>query len=258
MIGDLNISGGIAPASSIIETGSRTPALQHFWPCTETNGSVLTDVAGGLKWDLAGSGFNLGFNSSLKTINCSMLESSIPVRFKSGAFKLYDVTKQHLFMAVCRPNALARIALGDNNSLLYTGKGSGFGLAEVHAAVGDVATGWSQAYQRTGGGISVDGIGRDILVYAYHIPNVSVTYNFLNLATNTSIWTGTFPVTDVATPAINCTFNPCMRFAGVDLYGMALYQFSAQPSDLSLGMLTMANNWKNGIRTSYAPWINLR
>jgi hypothetical protein len=255
---NLNLSTGINPESSIIEMGSRTPALQHFFPCNEIGGTRLTDVAGGCIWDLAGSGFSLGFNASLKSVNCNMLITTPPINFRSGAFKSYDVSKHHLFIVACRPSATARVAFGDNNALLYpSNQTAGWGMAELHTVVGTGSgTVWGESLTGSVGGIFSNCAGQDVVVYAYHVPGASMIYKFIRLSDNASLWTEGSPVEDVASSStFNINFNPCMRFAGLDLYGIALYQFSAQPSDLALGILTMGNNWKNGIRTSYAPWI---
>lgn len=86
----------ITPYSGVKEIGRNTQGLMHFFPCTETSGTSITDVAGGCVRDLAGSGFNLSFDPILRTVQTDMVIGSLPVPLLSGSFKLCDITKHHL------------------------------------------------------------------------------------------------------------------------------------------------------------------
>lgn len=250
-------SSAITPYSAVNELGAHTSALLHFFQCLETSGTSIIDVAGGLVWDLAGSPFGFTFNPALRSVATNMLGTSVPVAMRSGTFRAVNAAKHHLMMAVVRPysGTTARVAFGDNNGLLFPGAGAGFGMAERHTAIGSVALG-AETYERQDGGIYADGAGQDLVVYAYHKPNVSMTYDMLNINSGASVWTGINPTESLQASWGDITFSPCMRFSSVELMGVALYQFTSQPPDLMTGILWNGAAWRAGNRSSYPLWRN--
>lgn len=248
----------ITPFSGVRDTGSQTSTLKHFFRCTETSGTILRDDVGGCVWDVSAGGFTLTFSSSLGAVRTSMISGSNPVPLASGSWITMSASKQYLFMAACRPfgTITSRISIGDINNLLSYASPAGWGMADAHSSVGlynDVTHVWTttDAVKK----FSVDANGIDMIMYSYFTPATGVTYLGKKISDATTVIQG---VQEAGggdpTPFV---INPCMRTEGVDIYGIAIYEFSSQPDNLLSGIYWNAANWKNGNRYSYPGWIGI-
>jgi len=241
----------VTPASGVKETGTNVATLKHFFPCTETSGTRLTDTKGGLVWDLAGSGFTLTFNSTLRTIKTDSTFTDAPILLTSGTWTPITIGKHYLFMAVGRVlgDQGCRVAIGDINGFIdLEQKGWGLsdggitGVGTFHSAIGN-STGMFVRSVAAGTELCTSATGVDVVTYGYYIADTSLEYKSLVVSTS-----GNQLLTDTNTSVTHPgTFTPypCMRTSGYDLYGFAIFEFSSQPADLYTGIKWMALDWKN-------------
>jgi hypothetical protein len=124
------------PAYAVGETGANCPCIKHFFPCTETSGSLITDVKGGVSVALPG----LAFDAALGTIYSNAAVNAAPSILSSGAWHTFNGTESILVMYTGRPVSTAgiRFSLGDINTLLPGSTSYGLGLADgpMHTAFG--------------------------------------------------------------------------------------------------------------------------
>ena len=264
------------PYSGVQNTIEGTPALKHFFPCTEDSGNVITDVAGGVVWDTTGQlniqGNPISFvrDSTLGAIEVSSSVAPIAMSVQ-GTFAPYDITKVHLYMASFRHvgavSGQGRISLGNNNALgdpIF----SGFGLANTHVAVGyqtnpDDGLNWTARInysEPTTTNWDNNLVGIDTTIYAVHTVSGGIstmTCGAYNSNTGAAIFTANGTETYTGTPATAVSFPSYMRFFDVWLYGVALYEFTALPSDWLVGVLWNGASWKQGNKKSYPRWLGL-
>jgi len=127
----------VTPYSLVGETGENVPALKHFFRCTETAGTTITDIKGGVVWSPVSVNSNdslvFNYNGSTGTVGVLGVETGPdkPVELISGAWHTFSGTKP--ILVVCA----ARKFLDPNNTeTIVPASGSEKGFARV--AIGDV------------------------------------------------------------------------------------------------------------------------
>ena len=278
-------------------TRPHPPALKHFFRCTEQSGTTLTDIVGGCVWEPSLGGKSLLFNQagSLGTVATDMLQSDAPIPLKSGSWHTFDAAKASLVVLSARvlstwddetTDNRIRFALGDLNGItgLYADH-YGIGLSsspDFHSAFGgsnalNVGTA-SQAHvdinaplQVYPAGYSTEGLpvsvvgglysGQDILLQSVYYPTAKLDFDMYTLSDGVHQLNSPLSVTQtLCNTTTMWAPNPCLRFAKMALYGVAIFEFSnGLPADWLAASQWMAQRWKLSAseRVVYPPWNGL-
>lgn len=254
--------------------------LRHFFPMLEQSGTKITDIKGGVVWDVATGGKTLQFDSVKRTVKPMLASADDPIPLASGAWSTFTETQSILVVAAGEvSNAVSthvRLAIGDTNNTLLAGQG-GIGMAGNPFHLAMRANSDTGVYQRLKyvdnprhplSDYLEDRIaefydtttydGNDhALVATYVGSNSSVNGRYrasqlnnwstvldTNIAYEFSLDAQGLPVTWSADPSGGLTPAPSMRFAGMKLYGYAVFAFDNG----------LPNGWEDMVRWTVSEW----
>lgn len=100
---------------------------------------------------------------------------------------------------------------------------------------------------------------KDIMLFAQHTPATGLTvYRAMDLDTGADIVATDEDVGSAVTTG-TVTFNPCMRFSGLYLYGFALHQVASLPAVFNVNAFLQAQGqmWRAGDKSLYPGLLGL-
>jgi hypothetical protein len=260
-------------------------SLKHFFPMLETSGTKITDIKGGVVWDAATDGKLLVFDPANRSVGTNMASADNPILLSSGAWENISSAKQMLRLAAGEVSDAAsthvRLAIGDTNNMLGGGAG-GIGMAgnPFHSAMR--ATGPGGLFERTRTVANprrpisdyiedVDPVFYDTASHAGQDHALLLTYtggaclDSVYKAMDINTWTPVLEtnfVFDSVLDSDGSGYVPviwdsvgglvaiaAMRFAGMKLYGYAIFVYDELPSRYEEYCEETVRRWRNGDRT---------
>jgi len=256
---------------------SSVPTLKHFFPMTETSGSIITDTAGGVVITPTEISFDTNTVRPHEPINGYGSGAAIPaIPLTSGNW--VDLgTDSFCLLAVCECDTAA----GDDNAGsvgihdrkvggdILSGCGAGISTTNVEiAGVVNVTggTGDDHYTARPTRGGTADGDNGDIFMLDLRAERTTspgtVYYKRWNETDTTSEDESVSQPDETGTSFENataCTPDDFAKFRGLKLYGVALFQFSgAIPTNYEQGAIWMSWAWQQGYKTIWpnaVEWV---
>lgn len=243
----------------------------HFFRCLDTDGS-MRDSAGGVVWKPSTA--TITYDSDLKALSTDMANDATPESV-TGEFATWDAASACVVVIACRmtDGTAFRFALGDTNEPDGVG-GIGVTASTLHFALGPKGN-FARAYVSEPAefiagryDMTSENDGNDVVITCVYEPGSNVTrlsiydIDTYDWATQSTPGAGqkigiNLDTTDADDIGVNWKPGNKMRFANMQVYGAAYFEFSSVPSDLDAAVRWMSAEWKRGNRFLYpAPdWI---
>lgn len=252
------------------------PNCKMFFPCDETSGQVLTDVANGAVIDYSNidacyPDFDVvatysKANAITLTTGTTADARNDYVRLKSGSFPVLDSSKVLLQMAVVDIHQLTyyKFLMGSGGSAVFkepntcteVDGGSNFSFSGTTSAHGSINDGL--------GGSA--GIGAWVTPMTTGVPYImyiiwdgadtrTIQMRVLSLD-GTEVWASLTTAEDGAPDLTgDIAFNPVTKTRGLHMYTWQTYEIDTVPADLDTGLLWIANQAvTHGVKSPYLPW----
>ena len=239
---------------------SSVTSLKHFFPCEEASGN-LTDTQGGVVVQPQPTAAFV-FNSSEKSVISNVNGTIAPSELVAGSWASYpSTTTAALFLtAGIIDNTYTaadtiRCAIGDQNLILPSSNGTGWGLSDgiagqptlyQHANI--CTSNCNGSYSSSAGPTASLHDDTFTIRYGLHTAGVSDRQVSKILGSDGSVLIDN--VNDMAnTGRISPgDFDSAFRLHGYRCMGIALFYFNTIPSDIDDAILWMGQAWENGYR----------